>query len=136
MTVGCLAYRAWEWMKDVKLPGEGVIATVLEAAVFAASALYMYRCSGKMDFLFVPLFFVFVISVFRGKSLWTRLFDNRLSAWLGRQSYAYFLNNVVTVYLYMHFFPESGIGAMIWFCVPLCLVISVITGNVLKKLTW
>ena len=136
MTVGCLAYRAWEWMEDVELPGEGILATILEAAVFVASALYMYRCSGKLDFLFVPLFFAFVISVFRGRSLWTRLFDNRLSAWLGRQSYAYFLNNVVAVYLCMYLFPEAGIGAMIWFCVPLCLLISVVTGSVLKKLTW
>ena len=136
MTVGCLAYRAYEWMEDVKLPGEGVIATVLEGAVFAASALYMLRCSGKYDFLFVPLFFAFVVSVFRGRSLFTRLFDNGLSAWLGRQSYAYFLNNIVVIYPYMYFFPESNIWAMCWFCVPVCLLVSVITGYGLKKLTW
>lgn len=136
VTVGVLAFRAYEWMSDVELPGENIVSTVLEAAVFLASALYMYRFSGKYDFLFVPLFFAFVISVFRGKSLFTRLFDNRLSAWLGRQSYAYFLNNIVVIYLYMYLFPESNIWAMVWFCVPACLVISVITGSVLKKLTW
>lgn len=135
LTVGCLAYRAYEWMGDVELPGESVLATVLEGMVFLAAALYMYRCSGKYDFLFVPLFFAFVISVFRGKSMFTRLFDNRLSGWLGKQSYAYFLNNIVVIYPYMHFFPESNIWAMCWFCVPACLLVSVVTGYGLKKLT-
>lgn len=136
ITVGVLAYRAYEWMGDVEFRGEGVIATLLETAVFAASALYMYRCSGRFDFLFVPLFFAFVISVFRGKSLFTKLFDNELSAWLGRQSYAYFLNNIVVILPYMHCFPESNIWAMVWFCVPVCLAVSVITGYAVKKLTW
>lgn len=136
ITVGVLAYRAYEWMDEVQFRGEGVLATLLETAVFAAAALYMHRCSGRFDFLFVPLFFAFVISVFRGKSLFTKLFDNDLSDWLGRQSYAYFLNNIVVILPYMHFFPESNIAAMVWFCVPACLVISVITGYAVKKLTW
>lgn len=136
LTTGVLAYRAYEWMSDVKVPGEGVIATILEAAVFIAAGRYMFRFSGRMDFLFVPLFFAFVISVFRGKSLFTRVFDNRLSAWLGRQSYAFFLNNLVVIYPYMALFPESNIQAMVWFCVPACFVVSLITGYALKKLTW
>lgn len=136
LTVGVLAYRAYEWMEDAELPGEALWSSLVEGGVFAASALYMYRFSSRYDFLFVPLFFAFVISVFRGKSVFTRLFDNRLSAWLGRHSYAFFLNNIVVIYPYMHFFPESNIWAMCWFCVPVCLLVSVITGSVLKKLTW
>ncbi len=136
LTVGCLAFRAYEWMEDVKLPGEAVLSTLLEAAVFLTSALYMYRCSSRYDFLFVPLFFAFVISVFRGRSVFTHLFDNGLSAWLGRQSYAYYLNNIVVIYPYMYLFPESNIWAMCWFCVPACLLVSVVTGYGLKKITW
>jgi len=136
LTVGVLAYRAYEWMEDAELPGEALWSSLVEGGVFAASALYMYRFSSRYDFLFVPLFFAFVISVFRGKSVFTRLFDNRLSAWLGRHSYAFFLNNIVVIYPYMHFFPESNIWAMCWFCVPVCLLVSVITGSALKKLTW
>lgn len=128
MTVGCLAFRAFEWMEDVRFPNEDVWATVVEAAIFIACGLFMYRGWGKFDFLFVPLFFAFVISVFRGKSLFSRLFDNRLSEWLGKQSYAYFLNNFVVVLPYMYFFPETNVKAMCWFCVPVCLVVSVITG--------
>jgi hypothetical protein len=36
----------------------------------------------------------------------------------------------------MYFFPESDIWTMCLVCVPACFVVSVITGNVLKKLTW
>jgi len=136
LTVGALAYRVYEWMEDVELPGEPLWATLIELGVFLSSALYMYKNSSRYDFLFIPLFFAFVISVFRGRSVFTRLFDNRLSGWLGRQSYAFFLNNIVVIYPYMYFFPESNIWAMCWFCIPVCLLVSVLTGYTLKKLTW
>ena len=135
MTVGCLAYRAYEWLEDVRLPDEPFWATIVEAGIFLASALYMFSNMTRFDFLFVPIFFVFVISVFRGQSVFSRLFDNRLSAWLGKQSFAYFLNNLVVIYPYMYFFPESNIWAMCWFCIPVCLLVSVITGEILKKIT-
>jgi len=136
ITAGVLAYRVYEWLGDTEVPGERGLSTLLELGVLLAAGLWMSRNRGRFDFLFVPLFFAFVISVFRGRSLWTRLFDNRLSGWLGRQSYAFFLNNIVVIYPYMYFFPESNIWAMCWFCVPVCLLVSVITGYALKKLTW
>ncbi len=136
ITVGCVAYRVYEWMDDVKLPGEWLWATVVEGAVMLAGWMWMYSNSGKADFLFVPLFAAFVISVFRGKSLFTRVFDNPLSGWLGKHSYAYFLNNLVVIYPCMFLFPEADIITMCLICVPACLVISVITGTALKKLTW
>ncbi len=134
ITVGCVAFRAYEWLRDTEVPGEGVLATVLEGAVFLASALWMYGNSGKYDFLFVPLFFAFVISVFRGRSLFTRLFDNPVSDWLGKHSYAFFLNNVVVIYPYMHFFPDSGILRMCAVCIPACLLVSVFTDGLLRRL--
>lgn len=136
ITVGCIAWRVYEWMEDVKLPGEGLWATLVEGAVMLASWMWMFSNSGKGDFLFVPLFAVFVISVFRGKSFFTKVFDNPLSGWLGKHSYAYFLNNLVVIYPCMHFFPDMGLVAMCLVCAPACLIVSVITGTVLKKLTW
>lgn len=129
ITAGVLCYRIFEWMEDAELPAEPVLSTLVEGMVLLASGLYMYGNSGKFDFLFVPLFGAFVISVFRGKSLLTQAFDNPLSEWLGKQSLAYFLNNAVVIYLYMHFFPDSAIGPMILVCAPACLVLSVITGS-------
>ncbi len=132
LTVGILAYRAWEWMDDIKLPGEETISTVLEGFIFLASLVGLFHGGGRMDLLFVPLYFAFVISVFRGRSLWTRLFNNRLSAWLGGISYAYFLNNFVVIMPYVYAFPDSSLKAMAWFCVPVCLVVSVLTDGFLK----
>ena len=136
ITVGCVAYGIYEWMADVTLPGEGLWATLVEGAVFAAAGLWMFSNSGRGDFLFVPLFAAFVISVFRGKSLFTKVFDNPVSGWLGKHSYAYFLNNLVVIYPCMHFFPELELVPMCLVCVPACFVVSVLTGTVLKKLTW
>ena len=136
ITVGCLAYGVYEWMEDVKLPGEWLWATVLEGAVFLAAGLWMFSNSGRGDFLFVPLFAAFVISVFRGRSLFTKVFDNPVSGWLGKHSYAYFLNNLVVIYPCMHFFPNLELVPMCLVCVPACFLVSVLTGTVLKKLTW
>ena len=132
LTAGVLAYRAWEWLRPVSLPHEKLLATLLELSIALCAVFVLARRGSKLDFLFVPLFFTFVISVFRGKSLWTRLFDNRLSDWLGRQSYAYFLNNFVVIYPYLYFFPSSNLPAMAWFCAPVCLAVSAVTGALLR----
>jgi len=128
MTAGVLTFRVYEWLEGTEFPGEAAVSTVVELAVLFTSGLYMYGCTGKFDFAFVPLFCAFVLSVFRGKSLLTLAFDNPLSEWLGRQSFAFFLNNAVVIYLYMYLFPDSTIGPMCVFCIPACLVLSVITG--------
>lgn len=136
ITVGCVTYRIYEWLEDARLPGEWLWATVLEGAVMVAGGMWMYSNSGRGDFLLVPLFAAFVISVFRGRSLFTKLFDNPVSGWLGKQSYAYFLNNLVVIYPCMFLFPDMGLVTMCLVCVPACFVLSLITGTVLKKLTW
>lgn len=135
LTVGCIAYRVYEWMEDVTIPGERALSTVLEGAVGLASFLWMYKNSGKFDFLFVVLFFAFVISVFRGKSLFTKLFDNPVSAWLGQQSYAFYLNNLVVVYPYLHFCQTPGVLRRCLVCIPACFAVSLITNGALKALT-
>ncbi len=127
ITVGCIAYRVYEWMEDVEIPGEPVLATVLELSIMAASWFWMYKHGGAIDFLFVVLFFTFVISVFRGKSLFSRLFDNRLSAWLGKQSYAFYLNNLVVVFPCLYLFPDITLNRACLICIPACFVLSVIT---------
>lgn len=136
ITVGCIAYRIYEWMEDVKLPGEWLWATLVEGAVMVACGRWMFSNSGRGDFFFVPLFVAFVISVFRGRSLFTKVFDNPVSGWLGKHSYAYFLNNLVVIYPCMFFFPEMELTTMCLVCIPACFVVSLITGTVLKKITW
>lgn len=135
ITVGCIAYGIYEWMADVKIPGERLWATAVEGMIFLAGGMWMFSNSGKGDFLLVPLFAAFVISVFRGKSLFSRLFDRPLSAWLGKLSYAFFLNNLVVIYPCMHFFPGLGIWGMCLVCVPACFLLSLLTGSLLKKRT-
>ncbi len=133
ITVGCLAYRAGEWLGDAELPGETVLATVVEAAVLLAAGFYMLRASGQFDFLFVPLFFAFTVSVFRGKSVFSRLLDNPVSAWLGKRSYAIFLNNFVVIYPFLHFFPAAGMGTMCLVCIPACCLVSLGTEALLRR---
>ncbi len=130
LTAGVVAYRVFEWLEDTELPNESLIATVLEAAVAFSAMLYMYNDYGKFDFLLVPMGCAFIISVFRGKSLFTRLFDNSVSEWLGRQCFAFFLNNAVVILFYMAIRPGATIGQMIVFCVPACFLLSVFTGTI------
>ena len=134
ITVGCVAWRVHEWLEPVSIPGERLWATLVEGAVLVASWMWMYGNSGKGDFLFVPLFAVFIISVFRGRSYLTRLLDNPISGWLGKQSYAYFLNNLVVIYPCMYFFPELSLWGMCLVCIPACFAVSLFTRWALEKL--
>lgn len=127
MTAGVLAYRVYEWMSDLEHPLEPVISTVLEVAVLVISCLWMTGNQGKCDILMIPLFFIFLISVFRKRSVLSRVLDNRVSAWLGEISFAYFLNNLVVIYLCQFFFPNAGIWQMACICIPACLVLSIAT---------
>lgn len=129
ITAGVVSYRIYEWLADVRLPSERFLSTLTEAAILTASVLFMYNSNfTRFDFLFVPLFCVFVISVFRGRSALSEVLDNALSAWLGRQCFAFFLNNAVVIYLCMYFCPGMPVGRMAVICLPCCLVLSWITG--------
>lgn len=122
---GCLAWRVYEHWQGKRLHGETVWSTLFESAVFIAIGVSCVKYPGVYDFYYVPLFFFFVISVFRGQSLFSRLFDNKLSQSLGTLSYAYYLNNLIVILPYRHFFPEeSSIGRMCLICGGACLVIS------------
>lgn len=124
--VGCLAWRLFEHWQGKRLHGETVWATLYEAAVFIAIGVSCVKYPGLYDFYYVPLFFGFVISVFRGQSLFSRLLDNKLSGALGTLSYAYYLNNLIVILPYRYFFPtESSIGRMCLICGAACLVLSV-----------
>ena len=131
ITAGCVCYRIYEWMDDLELPGEELLATLVEIGVLLASFLYMYSNMSEVDFLFVPLFMAFVISVFRGKSLLSKMLDNPISEWLGRQTFAFFLNNAFIVYVCMFLFPGADVWSMCFFCVPACLIFSFITGTLI-----
>lgn len=126
ITAGILAFRVYENWQEKSLRHEALWATLFEAAVFIAIGVTFIKRPGNYDFYYVFLFFFFVISVFRGQSLFSRLLDNRLSSALGTLSYAYYLNNLVVILPYRHFFPEeSSIGRMCLICAVGCLVFSV-----------
>ena len=133
--VGCLAWRLYEHWQDKSLHGEAAWATLYEAAVFIAIGVSTVKYPGLYDFYYVPLFFGFVISVFRGRSLFSRLFDTRLSEALGTLSYAFYLNNLAVILPYRHFFPEeSSIGRMCLICGGACLVLSVVSTWLVDKI--
>lgn len=128
ITAGILAGRLFEYWKDKRLPGEALWASLFELSVFISVAVTFVKHSGTYDFFYVPLFCFFVISVFRGQSLFSRLFDNRLSGALGTLSYAFYLNNLVVILPYRHFFPnETSMLRMCLICGTACFVLSIVS---------
>lgn len=125
---GCLAWKLYERWQQKSLRHETLWATLYEAAVFVAVGVSVIRHPGLYDFYYVPLFFFFIISVFRGKSFFSRLLDNPLSGVLGTVSYAFYLNNLIVILPYRYFFPqENNIFRMCLICGAGCLVISLIS---------
>ena len=131
---GCMAWRLFEYWKDKRLRHEALWATLYESAVFIAVGVSFVRHPGLYDFYYVPLFFGFVISVFRGQSLFSRLLDNRLSEALGTVSYAYYLNNLIVIMPYRWLFPqEDNFLRMCLICGVACFVLSLISTWLVNK---
>ncbi len=126
--VGVLTARLYERWSDKKLPAESLWASLLELAVFVAVGAACIKRPDRLDFVYVPLFALFVLSAFRAQSLFSRLLDNRLSAALGTLSYAFYLNNLVVILPYRHFFPEeTNMARMCLICGAGCLVLSLVS---------
>ena len=134
LCVGCLARAVYDRCREKTLRHEAAWSTLFELAVFTAVAVSTVKDRGLYDFYYVLLFAGFVISVFRGQSLFSRLFDNPLSEKLGSVSYAFYLNNLVIIYPYRYYFGETGgIGRMCLICIPACFLLSVFTTRLTRQ---
>lgn len=105
MSLGCLCYLAYIRLKPVLQGRFGFCSSILELGIFALFLRIIYHGGyTHWDFLVLPLMAVFVTSIFLGNSILSRLLNNRLSAYLGKLSYAVYLNQgIFTVIAIMRF---------------------------------
>ena len=76
-------------------------STAAELALLAVILPLCWRCNrDERDFLVLALMFLLAASIFWGNSWLSRLLDNRVSAFLGKISYGFYLNQCFFLHLF------------------------------------
>ncbi len=96
--VGCICYKAYEWLKPYIHGKYRLPSTAFEIAGLSFLFLMLYReGSTTKDFILPLLMAMLIISIFIGNSYLSGLLDNKFSAYLGKISLAVYLNQVVFI---------------------------------------
>ena len=94
MGLGCLCFEIYHVLKSKECRCK-VLHTVLECACFCYIAYTIIMGPSSKDFICVLVMAVLIVSLFLEKSLWSQIFNNRLSYFLGSISIGIYLNHSV-----------------------------------------
>lgn len=102
MGLGCISYQIYVVLR-AKNWGNKVVNTILELACFSY-IVYIIFVAGPSakDFVCVFAMATLIVSLFLGKSLWSKILDNRLSRFLGWVSIGIYLNHNVLARIPWH----------------------------------
>ena len=136
---GCLCYEVIRYLKRFDFSGRKKLFTALEVFLLAVilEMLYQPRYREK-NYILLVLFALFLITVFSQTSYLTQLLNNRVSQYLGKISYAVYLNQIVVYTVIFSCFPAGEDtsmlkAAVVYLAIVVCL--SAITTWVVDRLT-
>lgn len=135
ISLGCIAYEAAEYIKNkVKFNTFGrILASVFEIGGWALVIRIMYTSGGKKDFFVPILSTLLIISMYTSKSYFTQLTDNKVSGYLGRISFAMYLNQRIFIRPMQAFFPGKPVWVMGAIMLPCVIAFSMFTDWIISK---
>lgn len=122
LALGALSYHIVKAFAKVELTRLGkLVVTVVEWSAYALVILYMYFAKASTrDYFFVLLMAVAVILSFSQKGIDAKLFDNKLSLWLGKWSLPLYLGHTFYAYHLKLVMPETFSGGQKWATYLMC----------------
>ena len=138
MGLGCICYRIYTVLAEKNRDSGKFFSTILELGCFSYIVYVIFNFGEtNRDFICILAMAVLITSLFIGKSLWSRLLNNRISQFLGSISIGIYLNHVVLShinwYMLCSAFGISWTNSLIMY---LCIVIvfSAISTQFVKNL--
>ncbi len=102
MGLGCISYQIYVTLRE-KNYGNKVNSTILELVCFGYIVYIIFVAgSSTKDFVCVFAMAALIVSLFLGKSLWSKILNNRLSHFLGWISVGIYLNHNVLAKIPWH----------------------------------
>lgn len=127
MMFGCTCYDIIVWLKKFNFAGKKLMFTLVEIVLLAAMGTILYL-PRYWECLAMVLFSGFIILILSQTSYLSELLNNRVSQYLGKISYAVYLNQIVVYLTIFKFFP-AGEGtsfakvSLVYLAIVICLAI-------------
>ena len=127
LAYGCICYKIYKtlnekWAPLFKKKGIRVAATVFEVLGFGFFLYYSwYGCTEK-DFIVLFLIGLLLVSVFTRSSYLTQMLDHKLFGYLGKISFAIYLNQFIII----HLFEKKFQGYPFWPAAIVMLILVVV----------
>lgn len=134
MSLGCSVYAIVEALKKkcISCKQISIFATFFEMIGWFGVFVHMYGHSDKNDFI-IPLFSaLLLVSMCVCDSYFTRLLNNRISAFLGRISYPMFLNQFIVIKTVSLLFPGKSFWKMTLLSLFILIAFSICTDRLVK----
>lgn len=136
--LGCMCYEVIRYLKKYDLTGRKKLFTVIEILLLSTILvlLYLPRYREK-NYTLLLLFAAFLVIIFSQTSYLTDLLNNRFSQYLGKISYAVYLNQIPAYTVIFSRFPADENTSMLWATViylAIVICLSVFTTWLMDKL--
>ena len=124
LALGALSYQVVKAFMKVELTRLGkILVTLVEWGAYALVILYMYsEKATARDYVFILVMAVAVTLSFSHKGIDAKLFDHRLSLWLGKWSLPLYLGHTFYAYHLKLILPENFSNGQKWAAYLLCAV--------------
>ena len=127
MMFGCICYDIIVWFRNFNFAGKKLMFTLIELVLLAAMGTILYL-PRYWESLAMVLFAVFIVLILSQTSYLSDLLNNRVSRYLGKISYAVYLNQIVVYLTIFKFFPAvEGTSfakvSLIYLAIVICLAV-------------
>ena len=129
--IGCVCYDIVQWLKKYDFSRHKLLFTFAEALLVITIFTLLYRPAYReKNYILILLYILFVIILFSQKSYISGILDTRFSAFLGKISYAIYLNQIIVYMIFFNRFPADENTSMLkstFLYLVIVIVLSVIT---------
>lgn len=136
--MGCICYEATKFIGNCNIKSRKKLFTVMECLLLTIILIMLYQPHYReKNYTLLLLFAAFIIIIFSQKSYLSDLLDNRLSQYLGKISYAIYLNQIVVYTVFFAYFPADENTSMFWSTIiylAIVIFLSVITTWLIEKI--
>lgn len=133
LAYGCICYKIFEFIKRrkefFKQTKIKIFTTLFELCGFAFFFYYCWYGMTAKDFFVQFLLGFLIISIFTETSYITQILNNRLSLYLGKITFAIFLNQ----FIFIHLMQSKFLGYPFW-PIVICMLILIILFSIFS--TW
>lgn len=136
--LGCLCYELYIYIKQhfsMNMKARAILNIIDIICITAIIYRFTHQWKTTQDFLMLPIFMLFTLSIFLQESAIQKCLDNPISSYLGNISYAVFLNHTIIrdIFKWLGAFSPLLVRTLLY--VAVVVGYSILTNYILNRFT-